>query len=253
MKIYPIVFIILLAFSGCDTTTSKQSDLMDIAYIKIPLPRRSSNRAVLSDQDLSQVNIFKIASYKNSGASQIYRDTATLEDEYLELQVVPGIYDIVIMAGINKKTYSEDDNILLATGFLESINILPGDNTFEIILKGIDRTVEFPNYVETGTEFNGQVNFDFRNKFISHTGFSIYIVSIDSPPSFSSFYVNGNTLAPLIPGNGKAILYPSHAYVKTSIYEDSGMAWSLPFEQSIVFYDGSNAISDIHVDIRWED
>jgi hypothetical protein len=260
MKALILVISFVLFLEGCDTGISKGDfevieNNENLAVIKIPIPKLPF-RTIIGSDDLSKTDFYKVKLYKRSGTWKTYSTTANEDDEYLQIQVVPGVYDIVLFAGIkvgNGISFSSD-NKLLASGYVSEANILLGDNTFSIVLRPIDRSFELPMYVETGAEFSGHVTFDSRNPFIKISACVIYIVSTDTPQSFDSFAMYGNTaVAPLTPGNGRAVLYTGYGYVETDEYSDtSDMCWSLPFESPIVFYDSNNNISSVNIDIYWE-
>lgn len=124
-NLFVSILFVCVAFIGCDQPQFENvpSVKTEYAHINIPLSHQQTSRSVSIDDaiELTHEDMFGASDYfgvffrRHTGEK--YSADANLSDEYIEMQIPIGTYDIVLMAGI--KAY-DIYGTLYASGYLEN-------------------------------------------------------------------------------------------------------------------------------------
>jgi hypothetical protein len=248
----------------------------DLTTVRIMLPSNKEARIASSDAQ-SYTNYYEVIFRRlaGNGTYSYFSENAASEDIYIEIEVAAGNYDILLLAGIH---YNIGDgyNVLLASGYIENKIIISDEiNVIDIILKTIDFNVELPEEVETGNDFDIDIEINTKNPLVSIYFSRIDITSIDEPASFENILYDLNTvlkdktiynytchaLAPLSSGHGKVEVsfyyYPFHDrsywYIKP-YWNDPDPNYPEINEQCLkpITFFVKSSLPKIQINILWE-
>jgi hypothetical protein len=229
-----------------------------LATVRVLLPSKNARDLIDIDDAISQSTLFSVKLTRINGSGGSWRASATTKDEFLEIYVPAGTYDIVMCAGAGS-------SFLLATGYVQNREIVLGSiNTVNITLRSLDITIQAPDSVEIGVDFNVTVILDFKNPLIDVNRPRITVSSTDDPVKFQSFEMSNTSsvnegttntfvcshIAATYAGSGILTFYLD---VDDSINID-GIDWYIRNNNllniPITFYDG-NGIPRVAINATW--
>jgi hypothetical protein len=237
----------------------------NLAYIKIPLkqyqPSNQIKRSIIIDEEeqYSYEDMFELctyfAAYFKRSSGEKYNTTANLDDDYLEIQIPKGTYNIVLLAGV--ETYTNSGyGYLYASGYVSNKEIISGTNTVNIVLKSIDISISSPTQVEVGEEFVAYQEFNLKNPYIEHGTHYFYIEPtndyFDTFVSYGSGTINGTSITIVAPTTASVATIQLRTGIidPLSFYTGLGSGWHIPIiKKEINFFDGTPPI--VNITIEW--
>jgi hypothetical protein len=169
---------------GSTGTKTGAEDPADLARVLIPLPK-SGARNIAEAQ--ANTNLFEAIFYKygedGSKYEITYNESATAKDEYIEIVLPVGTYDILILAGDRYSSTESYDGynssewvgdvriyyshpILLASGSAVEQTLSVGENTIPITLYSVDYSLSIPSTLDVRAKYDVSVQYILRNSFL---------------------------------------------------------------------------------------
>jgi hypothetical protein len=155
-----------------------------LAKVIIPLPTSENGRSVVplaSTQSLT--NLYEVFFKRtDTETPNYYKASATSIENYVEIEVPVGTYNILIVAGYSSVGYG---NYLLVSAYSQNEIIVLGENVVNMGLNPISYTLTSPASITIGEQFTVNVSIDTKNPLFTLTPNVIYTGS-----GMSSAYVD---------------------------------------------------------------
>ncbi|MDR1030189.1 MAG: hypothetical protein LBL76_04890 [Treponema sp.] len=189
---------------GSTGTKTGAEDPADLARVLIPLPKTGARNI---EEAQTNTNLFEAIFYRygTDGSKYVgtYNATATPADEYLEISLAVGTYDVLVLVGdqyssqeyFSGYNYSEDGvyyayPVLLASGSAEEQTVSAGENTITITLLSVDYSLGIPSTVDIGSTYEVSVQYTLRNSFLWNRAYYLetYLYSTNDSGNSTSLY-----------------------------------------------------------------
>jgi hypothetical protein len=240
-----IVFFVLVSCNNPESGGPEQKEILpkEGAYVRIPLPSFKSSRSV-SLNEAKQLTDFYQVTFKrtDTGTPEYFSASAPSSNEYIELRIPVGQYDILLFAG-NKAIVSPASPLLLASAYKQDQAILlEGTNIINLNVKLVEFDIDVPSLIQAGDAFEVEVHINFHNPFINYSNGTIGInyfafvggdstredVTVENPsydPSTSNYVFATSFIAGI--DNGDGHLYFHGSYIKPFGYGGESNEWSI--------------------------
>jgi len=158
------------------------------AYVRIMLPSKVNSRTVSLEDAKQLTNYFEVSFKRlDSETPEYFFANASSNDEYMELRIPAGQYDILLFAGHKVDEVTEWAS-LLASAYKQGQNILlEEENIINLTLNLFKNDIDVPPVVHVGIDFEVNVHFDFQNPLINYSNMTMSIDCIYYPVDSDNF------------------------------------------------------------------